>query len=582
MADSRIPFDPRDQGDGLAERAAGVLGPESDLFGDLDAAGFGDALRRALRANLSHPVPALAASVRLAGDLARVPAVAAARWLGRDVDPPVPVDPKDRRFADPAWATNPFFYATRLSYLAASRFARDVVGSAALEPHVARKAAMATDLLLDAAAPTNLLPLNPAALKRAFDTGGVSLARGARNFVDDLVNNQGRPRQVDSSGFEVGDNLAATPAKVVFRNELMELLQYEPQTEQVHAAPMLCSPPWINKYYVMDLAPERSFIEWAVRHGRTVFAISYLNPSKEMAGTTMDDYLVHGPRTALDVISEITGAETIDIVGLCLGGALTAITAAYLRQAGDDRIGTLTLINTMLDYAEPGALGTFTDTRTVERLERKMAKEGTLAGASMAGTFDALRANDLIFNYVVANWLMGQDPPAFDILAWNADSTRMPSAMHAFYLRNFYIQNKLAAGELEIGGTTIDLSTIKSPTYVVSAINDHIVPWPSAYRSVGLVSGPARFVLGSGGHIAGIVAPPGPKVWHMVADTDPRAGAPATAQAWHEAAERRPGSWWEDWSTWSAEHSGPLREPPPTGSRRHPVLGDGPGLYVRT
>jgi polyhydroxyalkanoate synthase subunit PhaC len=380
----------------------------------------------------------------------------------------------------------------------------------------------------------------------------------------------------------VGRNLAATPAKVVYRNELMELLQYEPQTERVHANPVLCSPPWINKYYVMDLAPGRSFIEHAVQHGRTVFAISYVNPSKEMAGTTMDDYLVHGPRTALDVICEITGARTVDIVGLCLGGALTAITAAYLTQAGDDRVGTLTLINTMLDYAEPGALGTFTDLPTVERLERRMAREGTLAGSSMAGTFDVLRANDLIFNYVVANWLMGQDPPAFDILAWNADSTRMPSAMHAFYLRNFYIQNKLAAGELEIGGTRVDLSTIKSPGYVVSAINDHIVPWESAYKSVGLVSGPVRFVLGSGGHIAGIVAPPGPKAWHMVAPDAPDAATPATARAWREVAERKPGSWWEDWVRWSEATAGELREPPPTGSRAHPVLGDGPGRYVRT
>ncbi|HZG92292.1 MAG TPA: alpha/beta fold hydrolase [Pseudonocardia sp.] len=585
MANKRPLFD-----DDPGERAASVLGPESDLFGDLDAAGFADALRQALQASLASPGAPVAAAVRLAGDLARIPLAGAAKALGRDVDPPVPVDPKDRRFADPAWTSNPAFYAVRLAYLAGSRFARDVVGSAKVPPNVAAKATLATDLMIDAMAPTNLLPLNPAALKRAFDTAGGSVVKGAGNFLHDLVYNEGRPRQVDSSAFEVGVNLACTPSKVVYRNELMELLQYEPQTEQVHAAPILCSPPWINKYYIMDLAPDRSFVEWAVKHGRTVFAISYLNPGKDRSGTTMDDYLVHGPRVALDVISEITGAETIDIVGLCLGGALTAITAAYLTQAGDDRIGTLTLLNTMLDYAEPGVLGTFTDTRTVERLERKMAKEGTLPGASMAGTFDVLRANDLIFNYVVSNWLMGQDPPAFDILAWNADSTRMPSAMHAFYLRNFYIQNKLAAGTLEIGGTTIDLSAIKHPTYVVSAINDHIVPWESAYRSVGLISGPARFVLGSGGHIAGIVSPPGPKVWHMVVEEAP-AGAgtaevnravPATGKDWQAKAERRQGSWWEDWARWSDEHSGPLRTPPRTGSTKHPVLGDGPGQYVRT
>ncbi len=583
MADTRPSFDPRsfDPGE-LAERAAAVLGPESGMFADADSAGLGDALRQAVLASLANPGTTTTAAIRLVGDLARIPAVSAARWLGSEVEPPVPVDPKDRRFADPAWTTNPAYYAVRQAYLAASRFARDVVGAAGLEADVARKATLVVDLILDAMAPTNQLPLNPAALKRAFDTGGMSLVRGTRNAIDDMLHNSGRPRQVDSSAFEVGRNLACTPAKVVYRNELMELLQYEPQTEQVHAAPLLCSPPWINKYYVMDLAPGRSFIEWAVQHGRTVFAISYLNPSKEMSGTTMDDYLVHGPRTALDVIGEITGAERIDMVGLCLGGALTAITAAYLTAAGDDRIGTLTLLNTMLDYAEPGVLGTFTDRRTVDKLEATMRKEGTLPGSSMAGTFDVLRANDLIFNYVVSNWLMGQDPPKFDILAWNADSTRMPAAMHAFYLRNFYIENKLAAGELEIGGGRVDLGTIKSPTYIVSAINDHIVPWESAYKSVGLLSGPTRFVLGSGGHIAGIVSPPGPKAWHMLVEQADGENPPATGAAWRSVAERRSGSWWEDWARWSDATAGPMQAPPRTGSAEHPVLGDGPGSYVRT
>ena len=564
----------------VAEHAASVLAPESGLFEDLDAAGFGEALAQVVRAHAARPLPAASAVVRLAADLAQVPLAAASQWAGRDTDPPVPVDPKDRRFADPAWGTNPFFYGMRLSYLASCRFARDVVGGADLDDETARKAAMATELLLDALAPTNFLPTNPAALKRAFDTAGASLLKGARNFVEDVLTNEGRPRQVDTSPFQVGGNLAATPAKVVYRNELMELLQYEPQTEQVSASPLLCSPPWINKYYVMDLAPGRSFIEWAVQHGRTVFAISYKNPSREMSGVTMDDYLVNGPQTALDVIQEITGAEQIDIAGLCLGGALTAITDAYLQQSGDNRVGTLTLLNTMLDYAQPGALGMFTDQRTVDKLERKMRREGGLEGKSMAGTFDVLRANDLIFNYVVSNWLMGEDPPAFDILAWNADSTRMPAAMHAFYLRNFYVDNKLATGDLEIAGRYVSLGAIKAPTYVVSAINDHIVPWESSYKTTGLVSGPVRFVLSSGGHIAGIVNPPGAKAWYEVAPSDDP--LPSGADAWRSAAERRSGSWWEDWASWSAEHAGPMVPPPAMGSALHPVLGDGPGTYVRT
>ncbi|WP_346276657.1 alpha/beta fold hydrolase [Pseudonocardia sp.] len=563
----------------VADRAADVLAPESGLIADSDVAEFGKALSLAARGAVANPAGLVALSSRLALDLARIPPVALARWLGGKVEPPLPVNPKDKRFADPAWTDNPAFFSIRQAYQALSRLAEDLVDGADLEPATAAKARMAMGLLLDTVAPTNFLPTNPAALKRAFDTGGASLLRGARHFVDDLLNNGGRPRQVDTGGFTLGGNLAATPAKVVYRNDLMELLQYEPQTPQVRAAPLLCSPPWINKYYVMDLAPGRSFIEWAVQHGRTVFAISYKNPGPEMAAVTMDDYLVHGPHDALNVIQEITGAETIDIVGLCLGGALTAIADAYLTEMGDSRVGTLTLLNTLLDYSEPGALGLFTDEATVRRLEKQMARSGQLEGRSMAGTFDVMRANDLIFNYVVSNWLMGQDPPAFDILAWNTDSTRMPAAMHAFYLRNFYVENKLAAGELEIAGKTIDLSAIKAPTYVVSAINDHIVPWKSAYKNVGLISGPVRFVLSSGGHIAGIVSPPGPKVWHMVAETET---TPATGDGWREVAERRSGSWWEDWSRWSDANSGPLQEPPRMGSAKYPVLGDGPGTYVLT
>ncbi|HEY5882596.1 MAG TPA: alpha/beta fold hydrolase [Nakamurella sp.] len=563
----------------VAERAASVLAPETDIFEDVDVAGLRESLTKAVRASLAHPAAPAKSALHLAGALARIPVAAGARWLGRDVTPPVEADPKDRRFAAPAWQDNPAYYSIRMAYLAAAKAARDVVGSAQLSDDESRKAMMMLDLIVDALAPTNFLPTNPAALQKAFDTAGASLLKGARNFVDDVRHNGGRPRQVDRSGFEVGINLACTPAKVVYQNDLMQLLQYEPQTEQVHATPLLCSPPWINKYYIMDLAPNRSFIEWAVQHGRTVFAISYKNPSADMSGTTMDDYLVHGPQTALDVVQEITGADTIDIVGLCLGGAMTAITAAYLTQQGDNRVGTLTLLNTMLDYAQPGQLGAFTDMRSVERLEKKMKREGTLEGETMAGTFDILRANDLIFNYVVSNWLMGQPPPAFDILAWNADSTRMPATMHAFYLKNFYVQNKLAAGTLDIGGATIDLSVIKQPTYVVSAINDHIVLWESAYKTVNLVSGPVRFVLGSGGHIAGIVSPPGPKVWYQVADGDEK--LPATGAEWRSTAERKSGTWWDDWAKWSAANSGPLVDPPPMGSEQHPVLGAGPGGYVK-
>jgi polyhydroxyalkanoate synthase len=356
----------------------------------------------------------------------------------------------------------------------------------------------------------------------------------------------------------------------------MELIQYAPQSPRVRSVPLLASPPWINKYYVMDLAPGRSFIEWAVQHRRTVFAISYRNPDASMSGVTLDDYLVHGPRTGLDVIADITGVATIDIAGLCLGGALTAMLTAYLARTGDDRIGSITLLNTLLDYSEPGVLGAFADERTIARLEAEMARSGVMEGAKMAGTFDALRANDLIFSYVVSGWLMGQRPPAFDILAWNADSTRLPSAMHSFYLRSLYQRNELASGELELAGQLLSLADVKSDAYIVATINDHIVPWQSSYKATGLLGGDVRYVLSSGGHIAGIVNPPSPKAWYEVADTNPE-----TAARWRESAARHDGSWWEDWATWADARAGRLAPPPPMGSERYPALGAAPGGYVR-
>ncbi len=557
-------------------QASEVLAPESGLVSDPDVAQLGDALGAAARGALSNPALVAAASIELAADLARIPLVAAARWLGGNVSPVVPLT-KDRRFAHPAWSQNPTFFSLHQSYGAASRYARRLVDGAGLDDRRREKARLALDLLLDGAAPTNVLATNPAALARAYETGGASVGRGFTHFVQDAVTNGGRPRQVDTRPFRVGVNLAATRGKVVYRNELMELLQYEPQTPQVHATPLLLSPPWINKYYVMDLAPGRSFVEWAVRHGRTVFAISYRNPPAAPSEITMDDYLVHGPHRAFDVIAEITGAAKIDVVGLCLGGALTAIAAAHLAQTGDTRVGNVTLLNTLLDYSEPGALGAFTDPDSVERLERRMARTGHLPGSSMAQTFDVLRANDLIFNYVVSNWLMGQDPPAFDILAWNADATRMPARMHSFYLRNFYLHNRLARGELEIAGQRIDLAAIDRDVYVVSAENDHIVPWHSAYAGARLLGGRARFVLSSGGHIAGIVNPPGPKSWYLAGDA-----TAADPKQWREGAQRHAGSWWEDWARWSSRHAGDLVDPPPMGSAEHPVLYDAPGEYVHS
>ena len=556
--------------------AAEALAPETGLIAQLDPADFGGSLLSVIARAARRPAEVAAAGLEFGTTLARIWPVATSRWLGSEVAPPVPVDPKDRRFADPAWDDNPGYFAVRQAYLAARRLSEDLLAAGRGNPLADQKAQLAVGLSFDALAPTNFLATNPAAIKKAFETGGASLLAGARNLLDDLAHNGGRPRQVDTASFELGRNLAATPGHVVFRNDLMELIQYAPQTKPVRSIPLLASPPWINKYYVMDLAPGRSFIEWAVQHQHTVFAISYRNPDASMRDVTLDDYLIHGTRTALDVISDITGSGTVDIVGLCLGGVLTAMLAAYLAGTGDARIGSITLLNTLLDYSEPGVLGAFADEQTISRLETEMARTGVMEGAKMAGTFDALRANDLIFNYVVSNWLMGKSPPAFDILAWNADSTRLPAAMHSFYLRALYAHNQLAKGEMELSGQQLSLADVKNDTYIVGAVNDHIVPWPSSYKATGMLGGSVRYVLSSGGHIAGIVNPPGPKAWYEVAQRNPE-----DAARWREAAEKHSGSWWQDWASWADERAGRLGPAPPMGSERYPALGEAPGDYVR-
>jgi polyhydroxyalkanoate synthase len=563
----------------VGEDAMAAVAPEGGLFARLDPVSFTNSLLAVARRAAQNPYAASGAFWQFTSALARIGPEAAVHWAGGGRNGRVEgaALAKDKRFADPAWQDNPAFFAIGQAYLAAVQLADGLLAAGRGEPLTDAKARLMSDLILAALAPTNYFATNPAALKRAFETAGASVVAGTRNFLDDLRNNKGMPRQVDTRPFEIGGNMAATPGQVVFRNELMELIQYSPQTPQVRSVPVLASPPWINKYYIMDLAPGRSFLEWAVTHERTVFAISYRNPGPDMSGVTLDDYLVHGPRTALDVIADITGAPKIDIIGLCLGGALTGMLAAYLAGTGDQRLGSITLLNTLLDYSEPGVLGAFTDERTVSRLERQMKEQGgVLEGRQMATTFDALRPNDLIFNYVVSNWLLGQDPPAFDILAWNGDSTRMPATMHAFYLRSLYLRNELASDVMEVKGQRLSLGDIKNDVYVVGAINDHIVPWPASYKTTGLMGGDVRYVLTSGGHIAGIVNPPGPKPWYE-AGKPPN---PATAQQWREQAEHHSGSWWEDWARWAGRRAGRRTDPPPMGSERYPALADAPGSYI--
>ncbi len=564
----------------LVEAMAPVIG----YLGKNDPLGLAPATLTVLQRAMKNPMAMVKAYARLGQGLVHLPVAAVAKGVGVETEPVLPPEPSDRRFTERTWNDNAAFFALQQIYLLASRFADDVLkaGSSGDPSDLEdRKASFLVGLAVESLSPTNFPGTNPEVLIRAFQTGGLSLVKGVANVLEDYVERGGRPQQVDASGFALGENLAVTPGKVVFRNDLIELIQYAPQTEQVHEVPILCSPPWINKYYVMDLAPERSLVEWMVRHGRTVFMISYRDPGVELSHLTMNDYLEQGVLSALDVVEEITGAPKIDVLGLCLGGAMATMAVANLAAKGDKRVNTLTTLNTLIDYSEPGELGIFTDDETLKRMKTRMEDHGgVLPAKDMSTTFDLLRARDLVFRYVPSRWLMGETSPAFDVLVWNGDSVRMPATMHTEYLESLYGQNRLARGEYELGGQQLDLKKVKLDMYVVGAINDHIVPWTSSFAVTGLTGGKVRYVLSNGGHIAGVVNPPGPKPWFeaLPAGTDDSKGS---AESWRESATRHAGTWWEDWTAWGEKRAGKLVAPPKMGSRKHRPVADAPGDYVR-
>ena len=554
-----------------------MLGVAEDPMGAADPVSFLRSLAATGPALLRNPAGVAAANARLAVGWASAAAATIARTFGVDASGPVSPEVGDKRFRDPAYDNNPVYFWLEQQYLLAGQLVSELLDAAHLKGTTEVKARLAAQIMVDALAPTNTLPGNPAALRRAFDTGGKSLARGVQNLVHDVRYNGGWPSQVDNSGFEVGVNMAATPGSVVYRSDLIELIQYSPQTPRVHSVPLLFCPPWINKYYIMDLAPGKSLIEWAVQHGHTCFAISYRNPDASMRDLSFEDYLRQGPLDAVRVVREITGAEDINTLSVCLGGTLTAIGLAYNAMVGDRSIRSATFLNTHTDFSIPGKLGAFTDEATIAGLEKKMAKRGFLESTEMAHTFDLLRANDLVFQYVVNNWLMGEKPPSFDLLAWNADGTRMPAKMHSEYLRSCFLHNEFAEGELAIGGERLDPAKIEIDTYVLSAVDDHIVPWISGYKTTQLLGGHNRFVLSTSGHIAGIVNPPSPKAKHWTNDD-----LPPDPEDWKAGAQLRDETWWEDWARWIAERGGPKVAARKTlGSAGYPVLEDAPGSYVR-
>jgi len=543
----------------------------------VDPIGFAGALAEAGRALAARPLPAVRGVLGLAAGSGRAAVTAALRGLGRHDAGPAALPVKDRRYADPAWEGNAYYYLLRQQHTLFAEHLRAVARDVAMTPQTRRKIDFLLEQAVEATAPVNFPWSNPTLLKQALDTGGRSLARGARNALRDITTNRGLPRQATSGALMPGRELAATPGTVVFRNRLIELIQYAPQTAQVHEIPLLLSPPWINKYYIMDLAPQKSLVEWAVQHGHTVFMISYRNPDGGLRDLTMSDYLREGPLAALDVVQEITGAERVNVGALCLGGTLATAAAAWLAARGENRINTLTLMNTLLDFTVPGRLGVFTDESTVARLERRIRRTGYLPAESMKTTFDLLRASDLVWHYVINDWLLGEDPAPFEMLSWNADSTRMPAAMQIEYLRSCYLENQLAVGKMELAGERLDLAAVEQDAYVVSAEADHIAPWTSVYAGATHLGGTVRFVLSNSGHIAGVVNPPSPKSRHWFGESD---HLPADAATWRDAAGEHRASWWEDWSPWIAGRAGEQRTPPSIGSSAYLPLQDAPGSYV--
>jgi polyhydroxyalkanoate synthase len=505
----------------------------------------------------------------------------ARRIMGMDSTPVIQADPKDKRFRDDAWQQSEIFDFIKQSYLLSARYVQDVVGHVdGLDPKTAKKIDFYARQFTDAMSPSNFLLTNPEVLRRTAETGGENLLRGLNNLLTDLERGRGKLtiRMTDMDAFKLGENIGVSPGKVVFQNALMQLIQYTPSTETVLRRPLLILPPWINKFYILDLRPKNSFVRWAVSQGHTVFMVSWVNPDERMADVGFDSYMTSGVFAALDAIKAATGETEVDAIGYCLGGTLLAATLAWMAKRGDARIRTATFFVALLDFEEAGELGVFIDEEQLKGLEDRMQEQGFLEGSDMSTTFNMLRANDLIWSFVVNNYLLGNEPFPFDLLYWNSDSTRMPARMHSFYLRHMYQQNLLAKpGGITLAGEALDLGLIKIPAYFLSTREDHIAPWRSTYRGTQLLGGKKRFVLAASGHIAGVVNPPdGGKYNHWV-----NTALPADPQAWLEGATELAGSWWPDWHRWVIGRAAPMVPARVPGDGELPVIEDAPGSYVR-
>ncbi len=503
------------------------------------------------------------------------------RMLGLEAEPVATPAKDDKRFRDEDWEEHFVFDYIKQSYLLAANWIQETVAQAeGLDEQTLRKVEFFTKQYVDAMAPTNFVHTNPKVIRETVESRGENLVKGLNNILHDLELGKGKLqiRMTDAEAFELGKNVATTPGKVVFQNPMMQLLQYTPSTKEAHRHPLLVIPPWINKFYIMDLQPKNSLIKWLVDQGHTVFVISWVNPDETLAEKTFEDYMLEGPMTALEQIQRATGEGEVNAIGYCLGGTLLAATLGYMAANNDRRILSATYFTTMIDFAEPGDLGVFIDDTQIEHIEQRMQEAGYLEGRSMATTFNMLRANDLIWSFVINNYLLGKEPLAFDLLYWNSDSTRMPAAMHSYYLRNMYQENRLREpGGITLDGVPIDLTTVKTPAYFLSTKEDHIAPWKSTFQGARLFSGPVRFVLGGSGHIAGVINPPASAKYGYWTNTKKI----ADPEAWLESAKHQDGSWWLDWDKWVRKYAGDKIAAPVPGDGELAIIEDAPGSYVK-
>ena len=502
------------------------------------------------------------------------------RCLGEKVEPVVEPEPGDNRFKDPDWSNGQVYDFWKQSYLITSRWAEDLTrNTEGVDDKTRKKALFYLNQMLAALSPSNFALTNPEVIRTTLATNAENLVQGMTQFVHDLGQSKDllRISQTDLSAFEIGRNLAVTPGKVVFQNDLIQLIQYSPATEEVYERPLLVVPPWINKYYILDLVPEKSFVKWAVEQGFTVFLVSWVNPDARLAQKTFEDYMHEGILAAVDAVIRQTGSPQINALGYCVGGTLLACTLAYMAAKGDERVASASFLAAQVDFSEAGDLLVFIDDTQLKALEEMMAEHGYLDGSRMAAVFNMLRPRDLIWPYVINNYLLGKKPFPFDLLFWNADSTRLSAANHAFYLREFYHLNRLSKGEMQLGGVRLDLSRMTMPIYELFTKEDHIAPAASVYRGSKLFGGPVRHVMAGSGHIAGVVNPPAKKKYQFWSD-----GTTGSLADWMATAKETAGSWWPDWASWLAAYSGPkIPARDPSAGPLKPIE-DAPGSFVKS